>query len=227
MKIGVMYLNKNNTLIKIFVASATISSCSMLDTNRIAPGYIEAYGALSEYFSSSYNQIDDDIISRIPYASMRLRIGKGDEGLLILESRNLLNEYWVSADEVFLQIEDGRIVATKGLENNLIDNVNQIDLKALLSVKQFKTLVYMSYDQPALNNLKLDSSITVVGKEEVKLFSGLKTLTLIQEELSNDFLGWKVTNKYWIDEEGYCWKSQQNISPLLPTFYIEIAKKPA
>ena len=53
------------------------------------------------------------------------------------------------------------------------------------------------------------------------------TLSLIEEDLKNEYLGWSVTNKYWLDDEGYVWKSIQHISPKLPPFIIEVTKKPA
>ena len=211
----------------VTVLSLTLVSCSLLDTNRIAPGYIDAYKALNEYFFSDQQLIANSIISQIPYASLKLRIGSGEEGLLILQSKNAYNEYWVSADQVYVQIRLGRIIATDGLTNNLRENINLIKLKDILPSASLETFIYLSYDEPKLNNLRLKSVLTNRGKETISLFSGTKELTLIEEVLSSDYLGWKVLNRYWLDENGYCWKSEQNISPLLPTFYLEVAKKPA
>ena len=215
------------SFITITTLILTLSNCSSLDTSRIAPGYVDAYKSIRDYFSSDGEEIPVNIINKIPYASIKLSIGRGSEGLLILESKTESNEYWVSADEVILEINDGRIVATKGLMNNLRESINQITLKEILNEQQFKSLIYLSFDEPKLNNLKLESNMRVIGKENIRLFSGTKELTLIIEEIKSEHLGWTVQNKYWVDENGYCWKSEQNISPLLPTFYIEVAKKPA
>ena len=215
------------SFITITTLILTLSNCSSLDTSRIAPGYVDAYKSIRDYFSSDGEEIPVNIINKIPYASIKLSIGRGSEGLLILESKTESNEYWVSADEVILEINDGRIVATKGLMNNLRESINQITLKEILNEQQFKSLIYLSFDEPKLNNLKLESNMRVIGKENIRLFSGTKELILIIEEIKSEHLGWTVQNKYWVDENGYCWKSEQNISPLLPTFYIEVAKKPA
>jgi hypothetical protein len=227
MKIWRTFLISIKKIIPITVFSITLVSCSLLETNRIAPGYIEAYKALNDYFFSDKKFIVNSAISQIPYASLKLRIGSGEEGLLILQSKNKYNEYWVSADQIYVQIRQGRIIATDGLINNLKGNINLAKLQNLLLATSLETFIYLSYDEPELNNLRVKSILTNRGKETISLFSGLKELTLIEEELSNDYLGWKVLNKYWIDESGYCWKSEQNISPLLPTFYLEVAKKPA
>ena len=40
------------------------------------------------------------------------------------------------------------------------------------------------------------------------------------------FLGWEVENSYWVDDKGFVWKSEQFISPKLPSFSVEITKKP-
>jgi hypothetical protein len=52
-------------------------------------------------------------------------------------------------------------------------------------------------------------------------------LLLIEEELISRYLGWKIKNKYWIDDEGFVWKSIQTISPKIPPIEILITKKPS
>ena len=57
--------------------------------------------------------------------------------------------------------------------------------------------------------------------------NGKKNLKLVEEEIINIQLGWKVLNRYWLDENGFIWKSDQFISPRLPKFEIEVTKKPS
>ena len=52
-------------------------------------------------------------------------------------------------------------------------------------------------------------------------------LNLIEEELHNKYLGWKVKNRFWYDSEGFIWKSEQHLSPKLPLIQIEVTKKPS
>ena len=56
---------------------------------------------------------------------------------------------------------------------------------------------------------------------------GVKNLKLVSEDISSEEIGWYRTNKYWLDENNFVWKSVQNISPILPEIYIEITKKPS
>ena len=52
-------------------------------------------------------------------------------------------------------------------------------------------------------------------------------LILIEERIENQYIGWKETNKYWVDDTNFVWKSEQFISPRLPKFIIEVTKKPS
>ena len=106
-----MLKNKNLICLSLFF----LYSCG-LDTSRIAPGYIEAFKTIKNTVITQENEfITPDIIENIPYASMTLKIGRGVPGLVILESFDDGIETWVSADGVYLLIEEGRIIKTAGL----------------------------------------------------------------------------------------------------------------
>lgn len=207
-----------------------LNSCASIDTGNIAQGYVEAFKAIKNIiFEDKNNSITSEVIEKIPYASSLLKIGKGPQGLLILESKNELGQIWVSADGIYLLIKDGRIVQTRGLNNNLTDYVAEYSIRDHLSMSEsLSPLTYYSYDSPVLNDLEILTKIRIFKPEKVELFNKKsKVLTLIEEELSNNYLGWKVVNKYWIDSSGFIWKSIQHISPKLPPFNLEVTKKPA
>tara|TARA_B100001250_G_scaffold263013_1_gene226646 strand:+ start:6139 stop:6801 length:663 start_codon:yes stop_codon:yes gene_type:complete len=208
-----------------------LSSCSTLDVNSIAPGYVEAYKAINNViFGFDDLEIDKDQIANIPYASALLKIGKGPQGLIILESKRNQNLTWVSADGVYFVISHGRIIKTVGLNNNLTDislpsRINRKSLKSIEGVSEH--YYYYSYDKPLLRNLEIKAKITIYEESIEELKFGPKSLTLITEDISNETLGWKFQNKYWIDDQGFVWKSIQKISPKVPEIYIEITKKPS
>ena len=212
-------------LVNLFF-SFLLMSCSILDKKNIAPGYQEAYKAITNYFLADEDAlITPELISTIPYASASLRIGRGSAGLVILESINDNQTTWVSADGVYITLnESGRIIKTIGLPNNLNSVVANKDL---LSQNNLVVTNYYSYDHPKLNFLPIRSSFRVKEKSKVEILNQTLNVTLIEEKISNDYLGWKAVNKFWIDENNFTLKSEQNISPKLPTFYLTITKKPA
>ena len=120
-------------------------SCSSLKTNNIAPGYIDSYKAIKNaLFGFEDSNISPELISNIPYASLLLRIGKGPTGLVILESIDGERLTWVSADGVYLVTERGRIIATRGLPNNLVSTLNKVpNLQEILEGKEKLYITYM------------------------------------------------------------------------------------
>lgn len=216
-------------ILSFFSILLFLYGCSIIDTKNIAPGYVEAFKTINSLlFGSNNNLITSELIDKIPYASSTLKIGKGAPGLIILASLDGEKQTWVSADSVFIVMVDGRIIKTSGLINNLTRYASPFRKNVPLSFYvNNDPISYYSYDSPLLIDLKVKSRIKMVGKEKVTLINQEKTLMLIEEYIENEYLGWKVTNKFWVDNNNFVWKSVQHISPKLPPFYIEVTKKPA
>lgn len=201
-------------------------SCSSIDTNRIAPGYVAAFTSIKQLITGDQSSIASDLIDQIPYASMLVSIGNGPKALMILE-RISGDEYtWVSADQIYIVTRKGKIIKTSGLINNLKETLSPFNgwNEGLYDVKDFVS--YNSFTDPVLNNLKVISNYSSESYGEEELMFGVKNLKLVSEDISSEEIGWYRTNKYWLDENNFVWKSVQNISPILPEIYIEITKKP-
>ncbi len=199
-----------------------------MDAGRIAPGYGQAYTAIKNALVGYEDSIlSQELIDNIPYASSVLTIGKGPEGLIILESINDLNSIWVSADGVYLSIQNGRIVQTSGLINNLTNFIHPFKSSFFENIDSDLYLYYYSYDKPFLSDLRVEARLEKKGKEVVQVFRKDMELTLIEERIENQYIGWQETNKYWVDDTNFVWKSEQFISPKLPKFVLEVTKKPS
>ncbi|MAR39073.1 MAG: hypothetical protein CMD22_00030 [Flavobacteriales bacterium] len=206
-----------------------LSGCSSFDFSRVAPGYVEAFKSINILLNGYQESfITPELIKNIPYASLVLNIGKGPEGLMILESKEGNRTTWVSADGVYLVKDNGRIIQTKGLKNNLDEILYTVDFSDLMNVSTNQTYTYyVSLSEPQLLNLKIDVRFTKKNKQLVNILGKEKNLTLIEEEMLSKDLGWKVTNQYWVDEKSYIWKSVQTFSPKIPNLNISITKKPS
>ena len=159
---------------------------------------------------------------------MTLNVGKGPKGLMILESNNYNLGTWVSADSVYITERNGKIIQTKGLGNNLEELLFTVDFENLLEVDTDKTYIYyQSFSNPELFNLKLKANFKIRERQLTKLLNREIFLTLIEEEIFSEEIGWKVTNLYWIDDNSFVWKSIQTISPKIPEINMEVTKKPS
>ena len=201
-------------------------SCSSLNNGRIAPGYFQAFESINDLIFGYDNQIDPQIIENIPYASIKVRIGKGPEALMILQRVNGEEYTWVSADEVYIVIKNGKIIKTQGLPNNLFEKLTSFRGWKDVRDKDEEFISYFSFRNPELNNLKVSSEYKYEGETRLQLTFDKKELFLINESVLAESIGWKKTNSYWLDENNYVWKSIQHISPRLPPIYYEVTKKP-
>ena len=145
---------------------------------------------------------------------------------MILESKNNEDYTWVSADGVYLVINNGKIIKTSGLNNNLKERLSASNAwhEAIDPKKEFVS--YYTFSMPTLNNLKVTYTHSLKEIDNIELLFGTKRLQLIEEEISSTKVGWFRTNKYWVDDSNFVWKSVQNISPRLPEISFEITKKP-
>jgi len=208
-----------------------LNGCSILESNKIAPGYTQAFSAIKNALIGYENTtITPNLVEAIPYASSLIRIGKGPYGLMILETQDKNKTTWVTADGVYLVMEKGKIIKTKGLSNNISNMLmsHSFSRSDLLSLNQdIVYKYYYSYDFPKLSDLEVSVTFKIRGKSKIELLNQQKELTLIEEELRNDFIGWNVINSYWVDEDSFVWKSEQYISPRLPKITYEVTKKPS
>ena len=147
---------------------------------------------------------------------------------MILQRVNGDEYTWVSADEVYLVIKNGKIIKTQGLPNNLFENLtsfagwNDVDILD----KKEKFISYYSFKDPELNNLEVFSQYSNRGKTELQLTFVKKQLLLLNERISAESIGWEKINSYWLDDQKCVWRSVQHISPRLPPIYYEVTKKP-
>ncbi len=217
---------------RIFILTLLLSSCSLVDSNNIAPGYSEAFVTIKAalFGVESNEDVNREIIDAIPYASLILKIGNGPEGLMILESIKKDRFTWVSADGIRLVIQNGRIISSSGLFNNL-KSLNlpkkAFDFSQHPNETGQSFYSYYTFSDPTLIDLKVSHTLSTIEEEEVNILGIEKKLLLYREIIESKKIRWKSENRYWLDENKFVWKSEQTISPKLPVFYYQITKKPS
>ena len=208
-----------------------LTSCSSLDFDRIAPNYVEAYRNIKGYALGFEDYpISRELVDKIPYASMKLSIGKGSAGLLILEESNDETLTYLSADGIRFVISKGVIIRTSGFDNNLtfrLEPVNSINNFLDSGKREIEYLIYHSYDEPKLINLKLKTRLKRMQLEMHEILGEKYQLLRVEQTLENEYLGWKAINIYWVDKNNTIWQSEQTISPKLPRIFIQLTKKPS
>jgi hypothetical protein len=208
-----------------------LESCASFNLQRIAPNYLDAYVNIKgSIFGFQDYPISRDLVDNIPFASLKLKIGKGSAGLLILEEKKEKRLTYLSADNVRVVLHHGKIIRTSGLDNNLVEikePKNSFEDFLRSGKDEISYYSYSTYDYPVLIDMKNKITLKKLGTEGVEILDTKYNLVKFQETVENTYLGWKVINFYWIDNTNYfVWRSQQSISPLLPVINYEVTKKP-
>ena len=206
-----------------------IISCAQ-NPNLVSSSYLTIFSLVSDSLFEKENAISPEVIESIPYASSLINFKKSPKSLIILQSKQKDTYTWVSSDNRVFLTNDGRVVGTMGLPNDL-NKINRpnISFKEILNkVGLMNYVAYYSFKKPSLNNLRVEITVKVIGNEKINIFREEKDLILVEERLFSKKINWKRTNRFWIDPKTYfVWKSEQNISPKLPMLTFEITKKPA
>jgi hypothetical protein len=208
-------------------------SCSYLPPQVGSQMRMAYQGVSGIVFGYEDYPITQAMVDNIPYASMRMKIGKGGAGFLILKEKNANINSWVSSDEITFNIKHGRIVETYGLFNDLnyyYGSDKDLSFSSLLkkNIPLKKSIRTISLSNPEVRGLIIEVSTEVKGLERVTILNKSYDLILIEETIINSYIKWVSVNQYWVDpSDGFVWKSNQKIAPNIPLIKIEILKKPA
>ena len=230
-------MRTNKILLTIFTVSFIFlhgcSTTSSVISGNVGASFSKAYKAISSLISGYEDHpITRELVDQIPYASLRMKIGKGPAGLLILESKKGDEYTWVSADNVYIVTKEGRIIRALGLTNNLTDVFSsEPSFKEILQTSDSLTgekIRYVSLDNPEAFNIRVKVSYKKIGPVDVSILDRTRPLILIEEKIENAYIKWRHTNKYWVDQEtGFVMQSIQVIAPNLPPILIQVTKKPS
>lgn len=172
-----------------------------------------------------------DQISKIPYASMGAKIGKGPRSLMILAHVKVDGLHWVSADRAILVTRGGRVVKTAGFPENLRDTrfsgQDPVD-KALHRINTPITLQRtLDFDSDRYYGLVVESTFERVAEEKQTIVELEFDLILVRERVQAKTINWDHENYYWVDVfDGFVWKSRQHIARSFAPVDIEILNLP-
>ncbi len=213
----------------------SIGSCLALvacGENKIGETVIEA--AKLQFGSAPKLPLDRAAISNLPYASIKAKIGRGPEALLILWRFDAAGHHWLSADDVAIVTDAGRVVQSAGLPETLRSTESrQVDPLVLglhdkdMPVRHFRT-VTLQDKEGGRNEFVIHSSFTRLERAKIQIAEIDFDTIRIEENCIATTVNWSFKNTYWVDPaDGFVWKSQQHIARSYGPLTIEVLKPPA
>ena len=207
----------------------TILILQFLILNSCANGniYGELFNSLN-LFISGPEDISEERINSIPYASVQVRLGRGQNTIMVLEEENQGILKWTSSNLIKMYTKNGFIKRFKGLENELdsveLDKSHPIEVENFDLQEEIFTSFY-TFNNPILHRLPVKTKISFIGEEKIRILDKFYNTKIFQEESLKNLISWRFKNFYWVDKDGKIIKSIQNFTPKNPEVTILYTKK--
>lgn len=147
--------------------------------------------------------VSDEQIESLPYASMYLRIDKGQRIFLVLGYDENGQQKWVTQDRAMLVTQKGRLVKTLGLSDNLLEvnNLPQDPLTHPLHIRDGESWTrIMSWTENGQLRSSSAASRFTRDRDEVLMLAGRQIACHVwHEEVTLAANGTQWQNTFWID----------------------------
>lgn len=160
-------------------------------------------------------QLTDDDIQNMRYASQYMSINNGPQLFVVLAYDENGQQKWVTQDQATIVTQNGRVVKTVGLGDNLQQVTNLAD-DPLAKVNQIidgaswtRQMFWTEHQQVRIATAR--STFTWNGTDTLKVGSNVTPVRVLDEEITAAGKTWK--NRYWVDTEGYIRQSRQYLGP--------------
>ncbi len=212
----------NRRYLVVALGAAILASCAGYRQGSAFFGTVTGYrpgGSLTE--TRAYAE-------RLPYASMLFWIEGHPRDLVVLGSFDPNERLtWYTAERQAITTYGPFIVATVGTEVELIRTDFgpgwSTDLRQLVGRTLDRTTVVANGSEAVVH---LRSTFHDAGRTTVKILGSVMQLQRIDESVQANGRT-RFLNSYWVDAEGACFKSRQEVLPTLQPINIEILKYPA
>ncbi|MGB7803761.1 YjbF family lipoprotein [Buttiauxella sp.] len=160
-------------------------------------------------------QLTSDEIQNMRYASQYMRINNGPQIFVVLAYDEEGLQKWVTQDRAMIVTENGRIVKTTGLGDNLQQVTNQAS-DPLAKANQIvdgagwtRQMAWTEHQQVRMATAH--STFTWDGTDTLKVATSTTSVRVLDEEVTAAGKSWH--NRFWIDSEGQVRQSKQFLGP--------------
>lgn len=203
---------------KLSAAAAAILLCGCSSENGM--DFSDVWQIAKMSVGSDDQNVTLQQAAAIPYASISVSLGKNPQQILVLASNNGQQQLWTSASRIAVMIQNGRVIRTSGLPQNL-SGFTPHDIMRVPAAGSSVSYIADFADIGAYSveiSCRTSSSTT---QSIVVLDSNIQA-DRIEEECVAPKIDWTFTNIYWIDPAGITiWRSIQYFHPKSDPLEIE------
>jgi Group 4 capsule polysaccharide lipoprotein gfcB, YjbF len=195
-----------------------------------APDWDQVYDMVRGQVTGSAKDVTLEQAAAIPYATLGVRIGDGQQAIVILVGGTAGEQLWTSKARVAITTRHGRVIKTAGLPRN-IDTVAFPGGDPVLEAAQGgppreSTRTSDFWD---LNRYQVPLRCVAASKgpESVTILGKPIATTRVDETCESSTMDWSFTDSFWIGPSGLVWKSIQHYHPNYDPLELEVLRPPA
>jgi hypothetical protein len=192
-----------------------------------APDWGQMYDMIHGQITGSANNVTLEQAASIPYATLGVRIGDGQQAIVVLAGGAGGDQLWTSRARIAITTRHGRVIKTAGLPRN-IDTVSYSDRDPVLEAAQGgpPRESTRSSDFWDLNRYQVPLHCVAASKgpEAVTILGKSIATTRVDETCQSSTMDWSFTDSFWIGASGLVWKSIQHYHPDYDPLEIEVLR---
>jgi hypothetical protein len=198
----------------------------VLSLNGCGDGVLSRVSRLANISAGNSGMAYDPVEARkMPYATMNAKIGISLNSLMVLRSYADRDLHWAGADGVLLVTRQGRVMATNGLDQDLMKtSLWTSDPIVDHMPATGHSIRIVDLKEKNLYGISLDCQWNDLGPEEIDIFGQKYKVNKVTESCSDRHDTWFFQNIFWRDKDNFVWKSVQNFSPGVPALEFSILK---
>lgn len=155
--------------------------------------------------------LTDDEIHSMPYASQYVTLNHGPQLFVVLAFSEDGQQKWVTQDRAMLITQNGRLIKTTGLADNLLQ-VSHVDADPLNAPGKIRdgagwTRLMGWTEHQQVRYATARSQFRWKGDDSLKTGISTTAVRVLEETVTTDEARW--TNRYWIDSDGQIRRSEQ------------------
>ena len=168
-----------------------------------------------------------------PYAQLAAQLGTHPKAALVLASLEGTIEQWASSDEVTLSLQHGRVIATNGLDEDLVrtEIAGSDPLSAYRPGQDAfggisSKLIDFRTDSLLHRNARVESQWFSEGTETIQILGRSYDTLRVREDFQSSDISWQGSNRYWLSQRSaLVWRSVQYIAPGVEPLTLEVLKR--
>lgn len=197
-----------------------ISSCSNIPLSY----YKSSYEALRESLLKLDSvELNETYMKEKKFPILKLRFGSSRSIILVLVDETDEIKRWISADKIFIYTYKGKVIETKGMQNDFKINDYSFPNQITDGSKYIDTYIIDFFEPKLLNQYAISTFEIMESKKIDHPVKGRDPISAsrVKETVEIDGINLRYKNVFYFNSEGKLLRTEQKIHPFLNKLSID------